>query len=168
MVFPVLDLDDWELRGVEQQGVTEHPWLVDPDDGDLWLWKPAADRRLARREHWAEKIASELAGVLGLPCAQVELASRRGVIGCVSRNVLAHGAEIHWGAFLLAEIDATFDPTVRGHSAYTVENVAQVPSGVRAPSTLLDMPLPADATGFDVMAGYLLFDALVLNRTGTR
>jgi hypothetical protein len=164
MAFVVLDLDDWELRGVEQLGVTEHPWLVDPDLGDLWLWKPAADGRLARREHWAEKIAAELAGLLGLPCAQVELASRRGVAGCVSRNVLVHGEDKASGAELLAEIDPTFDPRVRGHPAYTVANVAQVLDGVRAPSAQVDPPLPANAAGFDVMAGYLLFDALVLNR----
>lgn len=76
MTFIVLNASDWEIAGHEQEGATEHPWLRHLDENELYLWKPARGRREIRREHWAEKIASELAGDLGLPCATIRLAVR--------------------------------------------------------------------------------------------
>jgi len=70
------------------------------------------------------------------------------------------GRELHPGAYLLADLDPSFDPRVRGHPAYTVENVAQVLRSVQAPPTVL----PKGSSGFDLFTGYLVFDALVLNR----
>jgi hypothetical protein len=164
VAFSVLDATDWDLRGLEQRGVTQHPWLLNPDDGQLYLWKPATGRRLERREHWAEKAASEVAHLLGIPCAQVELAERAGVAGCLSRNLLTEDLEIHAGAFLLTEVDPSFDPTDKGHSAYTVANVARVLRDVEPPQSAVLPSLPDGTTGFDVFAGFLMFDALVLNR----
>lgn len=160
MGFPVDDVTDWAPSGLEQRGATEHLWLTDPRDGELWLWKPATGRRLERREHWAEKVASEVALLLELPCARIELAVRKGAVGCLSRNVLESGREIYPGAYLLADLDPSFDPRVKGHPAYTVENVAEVLRPVEAPPTLL----PKGWSAFDLFTGYLVFDALVLNR----
>lgn len=162
MIFPVLDASSWEPGGLEQVGVTQHLWLRHPEDGALHLWKPAAGRRLERREHCAEKLASEIAGVLGIPCAHVELAERDGVSGCLSRNLVDDAEEIYAGALFLGGIDPTFDPATRGgHAAYTVRNVERVLDDVRAPDPA---GLPPKTGAFDVFAGYLVFDALVLNR----
>lgn len=160
MGFPVDDVTDWAASGLEQRGATEHLWLTDPRDGEPWLWKPATGRRLERREHWAEKVASEVALLLELPCARIELAVRKEAAGCLSRNVLESGRELYPGAYLLADLDPSFDPRVKGHPAYTVENVAQVLRSVQAPPTVL----PKGSSGFDLFTGYLVFDALVLNR----
>lgn len=101
-----------------------------------------------------------MALLLELPCAQIELAVRRGAAGCLSRNVLESGRELYPGAYLLADLDPSFDPRVKGHPAYTVENVAQVLRSVEAPPTVS----PKGLSGFDLFTGYLVFDALVLNR----
>lgn len=162
--FPVLDASSWEPWGIEHRGVTQHLWLRHPDEGALYLWKPAVGRRLQRREHWAEKLASELAVLVGVPCAHVELAELDGTAGCLSRNLLDEAEEIHAGSLFLAEIDPTFDPSTKGHEAYTVTNVARVLTDVEAPRATVAPPLPSDTDGFDVFAGYLVFDALVLNR----
>lgn len=160
MSFPVLDATDWALSGLEQRGATEHLWLTDPRDGEPWLWKPASGRRLERREHWAEKVAGEVALLLELPCARIELAVRRGHAGCLSRNVLESGRDLYPGAYLLADLDPSFDPRVKGHPSYTVDNVAQVLTSVQAPPSVS----PKGLSGFDLFTGYLVFDALVLNR----
>lgn len=160
VTFPVDDVSNWAPSGLEQRGATEHLWLTDPRDGELWLWKPASGRRLDRREHWAEKVAGEVALLFGLPSARIELAVRKGEPGCLSRNVLERGWELYPGAYLLADLDPTFDPRARGHAAYTVDNVAQVLSSVQAASTAM----PTGSSGFDLFTGYLVFDALVLNR----
>ena len=112
--FPVRDVTGWELRGVEQRGVTRHPWLVDPADDQLHLWKPSDGSRLVRREHWAEKCAAELAHLLGVPCAEIDMAVRNDVPGCVSRNVVPNHWEIVPGAHLLTAVDADFRPENRG------------------------------------------------------
>lgn len=162
MTFTVLDASSWEAGGLEQIGVTQHLWLRHPEDGALHLWKPATGRRLERREHWAEKLASEIAGVLGMPCAHVELAERNAVPGCLSRNLMTEGEEIFAGALFLGGIDPTFDPATRGHPVYTIANVERVLNGVEGPAGFVG--LPPTAVAFDVFAGYMAFDALVLNR----
>lgn len=164
VLFPVVDASGWELAGLEQRGATEHLWLRNPEDGELYLWKPSTGRRAERREHWAEKIGSEVARLVGVPCAQVELAEREGIVGCLSRNLQGHGYQLYPGALLLAELDPGFRPDIRGHEAYTVENTAHVLRDVQAPRNAGPQALPAEMGGFDVFAGYLVFDALVLNR----
>lgn len=159
MEYRVADVSRWELRGVEQRGVTSHDWLVEPATGVLHLWKPAEGRRLQRREHWAELVAGELAVVLGVPSAHIQLAVRDGVVGCLSRDLVAHGEDVVPGAHLLSNVDPAFDPEHRGHRSYTVMNVHHVLHDKVPP---LELPGVSDA--FDAFAGYLAFDALVLNR----
>lgn len=163
MTYEVLDVGTWALAGHEVVGLTEHPWLRDPATEQLHLWKPAAAKRLERREHVAEKIAAELARAVGVPCASVELGVRDGVLGCLSRNVQPRGWDRLFGADLLLNIDPDFRATVKRHSAYTVPNIFTVLADVGPP---LEPPIddPALQDAFDVFTGYLLFDALVLNR----
>lgn len=161
--FTVVRATGWELAGTEIVGVTEHPWLRSPEGGELYLWKPARAQRLQRREHWAEKVASELARTLGVPCVVVELAEREGVPGCLVRDFQGHGHQMHSGADLLSAIDPTFRPEDR-HEAYTIDNVRRVLAGVDSPGGDPGPAVPESFDAFDTFAGYLLFDALVLNR----
>ncbi|HWH28955.1 MAG TPA: HipA domain-containing protein [Mycobacteriales bacterium] len=163
MPFPVVDVSAWELAGVEVVGRTEHPWLKEVSSGELYLWKPASGTRFDRREHLAEKIASELAQLVGVPCARVELAVRDGVLGCVSRNVQPSGWERRFGEDLLLNLDPGFRATDKRHVTYSVSNVRTVLQGVAPPHGVPDDDR-ALRTGFDVFTGFLVFDALVLNR----
>lgn len=163
MPYRVFDVSSWELAGHETVGRTEHPWLRDASTQQLYLWKPVTAKRLERREHLAEKLAAELARAVGVPCATAELAVRAGVPGCLSRNVQPSGWERRFGADLLLDLDPSFRATVKRHATYTVTNVFTVLSDVGPPK---EPPLadPALQDAFDVFAGYLVFDALVLNR----
>ena len=62
-----------------------------------------ADRR--QGEDWAEKIAAELAQLIGLPAAVVEIAVRDSAPGCLSRDLKpGAGWEVHTGAVLISEV----------------------------------------------------------------
>lgn len=73
-MYPVIDASSWEVESVEPGGQDPGTWMVD-DVGTRWLFKPAAVRGDRRQgEDWAEKIAAELARLIGLPAAFVEIA----------------------------------------------------------------------------------------------
>lgn len=38
--FPVVEIADWELAGIEQEGRSPNTWYREPVTGDLWLFKP--------------------------------------------------------------------------------------------------------------------------------
>ena len=161
----VRDVSRWEIAGIETRGATEHPWLRDPSCADLVLWKPAEGRRLERHENLAEKVASALARLFGVPCADVELAERDGVAGCISRNVQPSGTDWRPGALLLAELDPTFHPAVKGHPAYTIENVATVLREVHQPRGYAEF-LPAEMDGFDVSKKSIIIGELRCTPSG--
>lgn len=165
MTETIRDASTWEVAGYEVVGRTEHPWLRNPQDQSLHLWKPAQEQRLARREHLAEKLASDLAALLGVPCAAVQLAQRKGVQGCLSESVQPREWQRRFGEDLLLDVDPTFRAATKRHAAYTVGNLRAVLPDVAAPGgegTPAELPEQFDA--FDVLAGYLVFDALILNR----
>ena len=82
--YQILDVSSWlkdELDKGPGVGEREKEWIRDPATNRVAMFKiPREDRG----EHWAEKICSEIAGVLGFPCAKVEIAIRNGTIGCLS------------------------------------------------------------------------------------
>jgi hypothetical protein len=73
-------------------------WYAREEEGEsYWLFKHP---RPGRGEHWAEKIAAEVAGLLGIPRARVELAEHQGERGSITENIvpdyydLVHGNEV--------------------------------------------------------------------------
>lgn len=135
--------------------------LVRHADGQRWLFKYA---RANTGEHWAEKIACEVAGCLQLPHARVDLATLEGHWGCISldftqegRHALVHGNE------LLTELDPQYPAgdtyKVSAHTLEAVRAVLRQPF-VQAPT---GRQLPNELGPFDVFVGYLLLDALIGN-----
>ncbi|GED34867.1 HIRAN domain-containing protein [Brevibacillus centrosporus] len=82
MEYPIIDVSSWKQDPREYgAGERAKEWLIDPGTGKLAMFKiPREDRG----EHWAEKLCSEFAKVLDFPCADVNIAVRNGVIGCLS------------------------------------------------------------------------------------
>lgn len=71
---------EWE-RESEDMGSKRKFWYNNQDSGK-WLFKyPRGDSG----EHWAEKIAAEVAGILGIDHAIVELAVFEGSMGSTTR-----------------------------------------------------------------------------------
>jgi hypothetical protein len=154
-LFAVLDVTGWELDRIEAVGDSAEVWLSGAD-GAAWLYKPRPPYAHAGAD-WAERVTTEIAGMLTLPAARVELVRRGAERGTISRNVRPDDWELQHGALLLAERDESFQiqsAARHGHDLTAIQAVLQ---------DVLSPPRSPDEPAFDVFAGYLLLDALVAN-----
>lgn len=102
MSFDELDITGWDDVGDEPAGSKQGKrWLAEPHltERRRWLFKPNVPGKAYRGDDWSEKLAGEVAKLLGLPCARTELAVREGGFGVISRDVagarsLAMGNEV--------------------------------------------------------------------------
>jgi len=167
--FVQIDATDWEPAGAEQIGSKPKQWLFEPGSSLRWLWK-ARTFNLARDvgnypkgDDWAEKVATEVAVSMGIPCAHVELARRGEELGVISRSfvdqVASEAEDLILGNVLLgAAIDGYHPSTQRGGAGYTVESALAVLHAVRPPATD-----PILTTAGDWFTAYLVLDAWVGN-----
>ena len=161
--YPILAVSEVDTLRDEQMGSKRKFWFLSSENHSLWLFKYS---REGTGEDWAEKIASELAALLCLPHARVELAMCRQRRGSISQDFTdnkSKGELVH-GNELLVDIDTQYPLYERYRvSQHTVSNIA------RALSQDFVMPLTidffpgrrCDAKG--VFLGYLLLDALIGN-----
>jgi hypothetical protein len=164
--FEVWDVSGWEVAADEPGGQEEKLWLVEPETGVRWLFKPPTIKNGFRHgEDWAEKVSSHLAKLISMPCAEVQFASfSQQQRGSVSRNLLPPGWEMQSGALLLAAADPAYQPgsvKIKGRPGHSLERIALALSGAGVPP---NADLPAGFGAFDVFAGYMLFDAWIANR----
>ncbi|KXG09917.1 Serine/threonine-protein kinase CtkA [Anoxybacillus sp. P3H1B] len=83
MTYPIIDVTKWLIDYTKGpgKGNREKEWILNPENLISGMFKiPRADRG----EHWAEKLCSEIAKLIGFPCARVDLAIRNEVYGCLS------------------------------------------------------------------------------------
>ena len=151
--FPILEVAQ-EMRGdVEQLGSKPKFWFK--YQGSNWLFKEA---RANTGEDWSEKVASEIASLLGLPTHHAELAIWQGRRGCAvksfiksNQSVLFHGNE------LLAGLITGYDEEkTRGQADHTFDNIVAVLEKLFASER-------ARRAAASRMAGYIVLDALVGN-----
>jgi hypothetical protein len=166
--FPVVDVTDWQVASHEPQGLEPKEWLAEPSaatDPPTWLFKARTVQPWgAQGEDWAEKISTELGGLLGVPCAVVELARRGTELGTISKNLAPRYYEMSTGNVLLSGIVENYRSgrsKVPGRPGHSLANIQTALSQYRAP---LDCTAPRVFNAFDVFAGYLVLDALVGNQ----
>ena len=174
--FARLDVSDWRVIRIETVGQSPTTWLQEPSMGSSsdfhWIFKPAAIHSNGTRQggDWSEKICSELARLLGIPSAFVELAVWNGQEGSISKNVRPNGYDMHSGRLWMnadpevAYTSATSTKSKRVSGAspgYTIQNIETSLMGSGPPPT--HSPT-SQLSAFEVFAGYLLFDAIVANR----
>lgn len=178
MAFRVIDLDAWYVLSEESEGANQKLWLIEQrgdDAAQSWLWKPAGRRRVGDgddlrpwiTDHFSERIVCELARLIRLPAATVELGRRDGIDGSMSSSIIPEGWSRVAGDVLLSSIpgyvslraqeDVRTGRIVR--CGYSLENVAQVLGGFGGPPD----SVCEDWSAFDVFAGYLVLDAWVAN-----
>ncbi|WP_225413171.1 HipA domain-containing protein [Stigmatella hybrida] len=159
-VYPVVEIDvSSEDRRDEQLGSKAKFWFTHSDRKE-WLFK-----RGRQNEDWSEKAAAALAGHLGLPHAEVELARCAGQSGTISRSFLLPGDQLVHGNELLFELDTSYPMMGRFHvSKHTVEAVVAAFERFQV-SVWSECPerLPDSFDGWDLFLGYLLLDAWIGN-----
>ncbi|GAA1262101.1 hypothetical protein [Oryzihumus leptocrescens] len=170
------DVTQWPIREIEQAGSHASHWLQEPETGQRWLHKdtliPA--NGVEQGEDWSEVVSTQVAILLGVPCASTRLCVRNGRRGSISRSVRPSGHDLNEGRVLLERAQAPgyfaheegspgIDPerpdTKRpGHNLINIRDAlhnVDAPPGFNGPET---------CGAFEVFAGYLLLDALIANR----
>lgn len=154
--YPVhrLQTDSPEL--IEQLGSKPKFWFRWGDDEQPWLFKFA---REGTGEHWAEKIAAELAVIIDLPAARVELAEFTSKPGLASRSFVRRkeGFDLVHGDELLAGHVIGYDRNkVFRQSSHSISNIVQAISAVFPEAG-------ARETQLTRFAGLMVLDALIGN-----
>jgi hypothetical protein len=151
--FSIVEVTSEMRRDVEQLGSKPKFWFK--HHGENWLFKEARENT---GEDWAEKVASEIAYLLGMPTHHTELAVWEGKRGCAvksflpsDQSVLVHGNELLGG--FITGYDKEKE---RGQTDHTFDNIVAVLKRLFASDKALR------ETAYK-MVGYLVFDALVGN-----
>ena len=129
--YPILEVEpEWRIEQ-EPAGTREKFWYQQPDDtGRQWLFKYPREKT---GEHWAEKIASEVADVLAIEHARVELAAFEDQRGTVAESFARGGRELAHGNEVLARRIHGYDPRLkRGQSLHTLSNIFQALESIYA------------------------------------
>ena len=154
--YPVLQLRINDPLLTEQLGSKPKFWFRFPGGEDDWLFKYA---REGTGEHWSEKVAAEVARLIQVPAARVEVAefeSKRGTasLSVVRRTAgedLVHGDELLGGHVIGYARDKVFR-----HSSHSIHNIVTAIGSVFTDHASRDQQLTT-------FAGFLVLDALIGN-----
>lgn len=93
--FPIISLKPEWVLSQEQMGSKSKFWLrrEDQDDSD-WLFKYPQQNT---GQHWAEKIAAEVATLLQVRHAEVELAEFEAERGSITRSFVSENVSLDHG-----------------------------------------------------------------------
>lgn len=161
--FPILPItqEAFEASSNETLG-SKYKFWFDSEELGRCLYK---QNRPNLGEDWAEKVASELCELLGLPHATYELASTwTGSRGVISPNFLPPGGTLIHGNELLSSLIPNYPAFgTYGISQHTLDLVITAIS--RESVTIPKTWTPPDGilTAVDVFVGYLLLDAWIGN-----
>ena len=151
--FPIIEIPAEARSDVEQLGSKPKFWFKHQEQD--WLFKESRD---TAGEDWSEKVASEVAHLMGLPTHHAELAIWQGRSGCAvksfirpNQGFLTHGNELLGG--LITGYDKEKQ---RGQADHTFDNIVQVLEKLFTSDK--DRLLAASH-----MVGYLVLDAFIGN-----
>jgi hypothetical protein len=156
--FPVLAIESSWVLDREAMGSKQKFWYRENNDATQWLFKyPQVNRQTGELagQHWAEKIAEQVAKLLDTRFALVELAVFDGEWGSATKSFTHDGRTLLHGNELLASVVTGYDAqaTFR-HTTHTLENIFRA----------LDWIGPASAQKWKpLFAEYIVLDALVAN-----
>lgn len=154
IAYPILALEPESSERFESLGSKPKFWFRMADDPRPWLFKFA---RPNTGEDWAEKISAELAAVLGLPHATIELATFLGTRGSASPDFVPDDSDLIHGNEILAGHILGYDAGKKfGQSDHTFGRIVSAfysifPEGSERSEALT------------MLAGYLTLDALIGN-----
>lgn len=160
-VYPVYAVPPDASSQLEQMGTKSKFWYKDTD-GQRVLFK---EGRPGTGENWAEKVCSEICGMLDLPHAQYDFATWRDNEGVITPSIVPDGARLILGNELLARVIKDYDQDKRSHAKqHTVGRVITVTNFPNISTPLGWNKDPEIETAADVIVGYLMLDALVSNQ----
>ena len=168
-VFPVRDISELDPNRIEQMGTKEKYWFS--RTGRHWYWDCEGSEFLfkAGREgtgdNWAEKVASELCELLGLPHAEYDLATYGKKKGVITPKFVPKGAWLVLGNEILFKYIRDYQKTTRyKQNQHTVRVVLAVVGNKIVKLPIGWSSLDGITSARDVFIGYLMLDALIANQ----
>lgn len=165
-MFPIVIVPPDAAELSEQMGTKFKFWYLD-DQRRRTLFK---EGRPGTGENWAEKLAAELAGLLGIPHAHYDLAEWKGMLGVISPSLVAKGDRlIHGNELIESKVTvASNDEKVRyyeqrSHIASRAFQFFEVNADLILPPPTYE-PIEGVHSALGVFIGYLLFDAWIANQ----
>lgn len=124
-LYPIIEVKRESVRESEDMGSKDKFWYLHPTEEEgYWLFKYP---RCNTGEHWAEKIAAEVADLLEISHAKVELAIFEEDKGSVTKSFAQEGQELIHGNQMLARAVHGYDLGKTFHqSSHTLANIWQV------------------------------------------
>jgi hypothetical protein len=163
-MFPVLQVPDDAAEMTEQLGTKYKFWFEDEHLGRS-LFK---EGRPNTGENWAERLAAELALVIGLPHAYYELAQFRERMGVISKSFVPAGGRLIHGNELLGDVSNETNNLDRKFYQDRSHTITRVFSFFRRVTEVLPpvnfVPFGRVELAIDVFVGYLMFDAWIANQ----
>ena len=153
--YPILQLQTNSPEVIEQLGSKEKFWFRLPHDEQPWLFKFTRENT---GEDWSEKVASEVAHLLKIPAATVELAMFMNRRGCASRSFVEtkKGFDLIHGSELMAGRVLGYDRSkLRHQSDHCIPNILKAIEET--------FPLKQRATQLRTLAGFIVLDAIICN-----
>ncbi|CAK0739151.1 conserved hypothetical protein [Gammaproteobacteria bacterium] len=160
-MYPTIPLPDDASELSEQLGSKKKFWCRIKEQ--RYLFKVG---RQGTGENWAEKVAAELANLLGVPHALYDLAVCKGEYGVLSPAIVPPDGRLILGNELLAELHTDYPlQRIRNVSDHTLPRIHALLSReeVKIPIDWQPSNLSIQSA-FDVFIGYLLFDAWIANQ----
>lgn len=136
------DFSHWkEYEGAsEGSGRSEKQWIMNPDTEQTGLFKYKKD--IGTTDHASECIASDLANLIGIPCANFEIGMYHGREGSISYNIVEHnGMTLIEGIYCISMLYSDFD----------VEKLIDTKSGERYSLDMIERVLK----GFELFEDFL-------------
>ena len=118
--YPVIEVDAADARP-EDMGSKSKFWYTRREDGAQWLFKHP---RPGTGEHWAEKIAEQVAVLLEIPRGEVELAVFGEARGSSTKSFVGDNQDLVHGNQILERTEAGYDADRRfRQSSHTLHSV---------------------------------------------
>ena len=153
MTYEIIKVDPSTIEDIEQLGSKPKFWFYRGDQ--RWLFKEA---RANTGEDWAEKAAAEIAPLVGVSAARVELAVARGKSGSATLNFVDSNAGevlVHGNELLAGQVLGYDKRKQQKQSDHTLENIREAVQKV--------FPEDQAVAILQTLAGYAVFDAVIVN-----
>ncbi|RBW64550.1 hypothetical protein DS893_12720 [Vibrionales bacterium C3R12] len=171
-IFPIIDISKQDIDNYEQMGTKSKFWYTDKSNDKEYLFKSihTEDKNqspiVRHGEDWAEKVACELAELLGIPHAQYDLAINGEERGIRSENFINEGESLVFGNQLIEHVVTSVlgEQLEKGQRSQTVSRIFAIMEHL-----ISNPPTHWEKTGniisaADVFVGYAMFDAWISNQ----
>ena len=132
---------------------TKEKFRFRTDDGNFWLFKYP---RPGSGEHWAEKISAEIATLIGVHCAEVQLSRCGDDLGMQSLLVVEpDGLRVH-GNEVMAESIAGYDEHLRfGQREHCIRNIMNAVAGWTTRNRLDQRQVMGELVSYAILDGLI-------------